>query len=117
MATRPCVQADERLHRDPHRAALRLDSSPAVYHRRDDIVGDHDETVENEDWTPIGVVGLGRASRIESFAELSNRGFLAIVNEPGDHPAGTVVWADGRRFGGAVTVIAASTAKLVFERA
>ena len=35
MATRPCVQADERLHRDPHRAALRLDSSPAVYHRHD----------------------------------------------------------------------------------
>jgi hypothetical protein len=81
------------------------------------LVGDHADAIESGAWTPIGAVGLSRASRAESFAELNNRGFLAIVNRGGAHPARSVIWADGRRFGGGVTHVADDALQLTVQRA
>lgn len=62
------------------------------------IVGHWLDPVGEGDWEPIAVVGLGHASTTESFAEMNNRGFLAVVKGGGSYPEGTVLWLDGPRY-------------------
>jgi hypothetical protein len=62
------------------------------------ILGNWPDPVAEGDWEPIAVVGLGHASTTESFAEMNNRGFLAVVREGGSFPEGTVLWLDGPRY-------------------
>ena len=59
------------------------------------VVGHWCDPVNEGAWEPVAVVGVGHASTTESFAEPSNRGFLAIVRDGGSFPAGTVLWLDG----------------------
>jgi hypothetical protein len=62
------------------------------------VVGHWCDPVDEGAWEPIAVVGLGHASTTESFAEMNNRGFLAVVRDGGSFPAGTVLWLDGPRY-------------------
>ena len=62
------------------------------------VVGHWLDPVGEGDWEPIAVVGLGHASTTESFAEMNNRGFLAVVKGGGSFPEGTVLWLDGPRY-------------------
>lgn len=48
--------------------------------------------VEDGEWLPIAVVGMGNASTLESFQEMNNQGFLAFVVKDDELEPGTIIW-------------------------
>jgi len=72
---------------------------------------DGGELVERGEWLPFAVLGLGNPATLESFAEMSNDGFLALVTE-GEHK-GAVIWY----YDDETTVVADSLDELTVELA
>jgi hypothetical protein len=48
--------------------------------------------VEEGQWLPIAVVGMGNADTLESFQEMMNDGFLAYVIKDEELEPGTIIW-------------------------
>jgi hypothetical protein len=48
--------------------------------------------VEEGNWFPIAVIGMGDAETIESFQEMNNDGFLAFVVKDQEFETGTIIW-------------------------
>lgn len=55
------------------------------------FAGEQADKIEDGDWLPLAVLGLGNATTLENFAEMNNEGFLALVIG-GDGKPGSVVW-------------------------
>lgn len=72
--------------------------------------GQYSDAIESEEIVPIAVVGIGVASTLESFAEMNNRGFLAVSRDF-KFPKGSLLWIDGPRFGGKISKLADPGAK------
>lgn len=76
--------------------------------------GEHAEKIEDGEWLPLGVLGMGNATTLENFAEMNNDGFLAIVLG-GDGKPGSVIWYN--QDDDEVRVVADSVAELEVELA